>query len=185
MPILGHYDKLMLRMKLRRRDTALVLRVYIPLTVMVIVSWFCFLVDYQSVPARTSMSAALVLTVMTLIASIQQDLPKAPHGRVVDIHMFVCFLYIFAGLVEYSFIRSLVIGSRRANKQQQLKENSKVRFYIQYYERTFLYFCPKLHYYIQSVGIIIYSQLDTVSGPIESPSRAGPGPRAVCCPPLC
>ena len=36
------------------------------------------------------------------------------------------------------------------------------------------------NYYIQSVGIIIYSQLDTVSGPIESTSRAGPGPRAVC-----
>ena len=146
--ILGYYSKLMLRMKLRRRDTALVLRIYIPLTVMVIVSWFCFLVDHQSVPARTSMSAALVLTITTLIASIQQDLPKVPHVRVVDIHMFVCFLYIFAGLVEYSFIRSLVIGSRRANKQQERKESSKVRWmnrlYIQHVRYLiFLCFCTK------------------------------------------
>ena len=112
---------LVLRVKLRRRDTALVLRIYVPLTVMVIMSWLCFFIDYQSVPARISMSAALVLTIITFIASIRQELPRAPTGRVLDIHMLVCFLYIFAGLVEYSLLRSNVIKSRSSSKRQRQK----------------------------------------------------------------
>ena len=116
----GHYDVLILRMKLRRKDTALILRIYIPLTVMVIMSWLCFFIDYRSVPARTTMNAALVLTVITFITSIQQELPRAPTGRVVDIHMLVCFLYIFAGLIEYSLLRSIVIESMRSSKKQRL-----------------------------------------------------------------
>ena len=123
----GIYEVLVLKMKLRRRDTALALRIYVPLTVMVVMSWLCFLIDYRSVPARTSMNAALVLTVITFIASIQQQLPMTSTSRVVDIHMLVCFLFIFAGLVEYSFVRSIVIQSYSTHNKKHLK-GIKVRY---------------------------------------------------------
>lgn len=98
---------------------AYVLRIYVPITVMVIMSWLCFLINYQSVPARTTMSAALVLIVITFIANVQRKLPQSSTVRLVDIYMLICFLYIFAGLVEYAILRSMVIKS--------MLQRSKVR----------------------------------------------------------
>ena len=101
------------------------LRIYVPLTVIVVMSWTCFLIDYRSVPARTSMNAALVLTVITFITSIQQTLPRTSAIRLLDIHMMVCFFYVFAGLVEYSFALSMEIRLR-IQERKTLDEEIKV-----------------------------------------------------------
>ena len=101
------------------------LRIYVPLTVIVVMSWTCFLIDYRSVPARTSMNAALVLTVIMFITSIQQTLPRTSAIRLLDIHMMVCFFYVFAGLVEYSFALSMEIRLRMQEREKH-DEDSKV-----------------------------------------------------------
>ena len=101
------------------------LRIYVPLTVIVVMSWTCFLIDHRSVPARTSMNAALVLTVITFITSIQQTLPRTSDIRLLDIHMMVSFFYVFAGLVEYSFALSMEIRLRM-QQRKELDEEIKV-----------------------------------------------------------
>eukprot|EP00112_Aurelia_sp_Birch-Aquarium-sp1_P007475 Seg1815.7 transcript_id=Seg1815.7/GoldUCD/mRNA.D3Y31 product="Gamma-aminobutyric acid receptor subunit rho-2" protein_id=Seg1815.7/GoldUCD/D3Y31 len=121
----GDYDVLRCTLKLRRRSRHHFLRIYVPLTVIVVMSWTCFFIDYRSVPARTSMNAALVLTIIMFITSIQKTLPRTSAIRLVDIHMMVCFFHVFAGLVEYSFALSMDIRLRM-QESSQLEDEIKV-----------------------------------------------------------
>ncbi len=86
------------------------LRIHIPLTVTVIMSWVCFWINYQSVPARTTVSVCLVLTMIMFITSIKSSLPRiGSETMLLDVHMFVCFAYVYATLVEYAVAQSIDI----------------------------------------------------------------------------
>ena len=101
-----------------------VLRIYIPLMVIVVLSWLCFWIDYRAVAARTSMSASLVLTVIMFITSIQPSLPPTSDIRVVDVHMLVCFFYVFAALVEYSIVQSMMVKLECLKKRPKIDERA-------------------------------------------------------------
>eukprot|EP00794_Sanderia_malayensis_P006920 gene6920-7698_t len=125
----GLYDSLQLQLKLRRKVMPYVMRIYTPLTLIVIMSWVTFWINYRCVPARTSFSVCSVLSIIMFVTSIQSSLPRAGVLRLVDMHIVVCFAYVYAALVEYAVVQSIDIKIRCIEfeelKQKANEEKSK------------------------------------------------------------
>ena len=55
---------------------------YVPSTLIVILSWVAFWIDYKAVPARTSIGLLTVLTITTQASGIGGTLPKVSYIKV-------------------------------------------------------------------------------------------------------
>ncbi len=105
--ISGFYDGLMVTLKLRRKFMPYMLRIYIPLSIIVVVSWVGFWINYKSVPARTVVGACLVLTMTMFIAYAHASLEHFGGFTAVDLHSIVCLIFVFSTLAEYAMAQTI------------------------------------------------------------------------------
>ncbi|RCN29785.1 Neurotransmitter-gated ion-channel transmembrane region [Ancylostoma caninum] len=79
-------------------------QVYVPSTLLVIVSWVSFWLDRNAVPARVTLGVTTLLTMTTQAASINNSLPAVSYIKAVDVWIGVCLAFIFATVLEYAFV---------------------------------------------------------------------------------
>ena len=115
------YDELVIRLSFHRRLSHYFVRIYLPLILIVILSFGSFWIDYRSTPARTIMSTTIVLTVVTFIVSIQSSLPPTTSIRSVDVYSLSCFILVFATLIEFAFVQTVDIRVRIIERKSKEK----------------------------------------------------------------
>ena len=103
-------------MEFARKKSYYVVRIYLPMILIVVLSWSSFWIDYRSTPARTIMGSTLSLTVTTFIISIQATLPPVHRIKSVDIYMLFSFLFVFASLIEFAVAQTIDIAVRQKQK---------------------------------------------------------------------
>ena len=104
-----------------------VFQVYIPSSLIVVMSWVSFWLNRGAAPARVStknnrqhqhpshfddhldyhqvgLGVTTVLTMTTLINSVNAALPKISYMKSIDIYLFVCFFMVFGALIEYACV---------------------------------------------------------------------------------
>ena len=91
---------------LQRQLGYYVLQEFIPTILIVALSWVGFWIDERSVPARVSLGITTVLAITTLMFGIQSSLPRVGHVKAIDVYLLGNFLFVFAALVEFTFICS-------------------------------------------------------------------------------
>ena len=79
-------------------------QVYIPSSLIVVMSWVSFWLNRGAAPARVSLGVTTVLTMTTLINSVNAALPKISYMKSIDIYLFVCFFMVFGALIEYACV---------------------------------------------------------------------------------
>ena len=79
-------------------------QVYIPSSLIVVMSWVSFYLDRASAPARTGLGVTTVLTMVTLMGSVNSSLPKISYMKALDIYLAVCFFMVFGALLEYATV---------------------------------------------------------------------------------
>ena len=97
-----------------------IIQIYIPSTLIVVLSWMSFWLDRTSAPARVSLGITTVLTMVTFIWSTNASLPKISYIKGIDVYLVFCFIMTFSSVIEYgsvSFTHRYIERKKRKNAQ--------------------------------------------------------------------
>ena len=105
------------------------LQVYIPSSLIVVMSWVSFWLNRGAAPARVSLGVTTVLTMTTLMSSVNAALPKISYMKSIDIYLGVCFFMVFGALIEYACVgyteKRIQLRKNRWLAVQKLAEEKK------------------------------------------------------------
>lgn len=104
------------------------IQIYVPASLIVIISWVSFWLHRNATPARVQLGVVTVLTMTTLMSSTNSQLPKISYVKSIDVFLGTCFVMVFAALLEYAAVG--YIGKRismRKNRFQQLAKAAEER----------------------------------------------------------
>ncbi|XP_009867797.1 PREDICTED: gamma-aminobutyric acid receptor subunit epsilon, partial [Apaloderma vittatum] len=118
----GEYMVMTVSFDLSRRMGYFAIQTYIPCILTVVLSWVSFWIKRDSTPARTSLGITTVLTMTTLSTISRKHLPRVSYITAMDLFVSVCFIFVFAALMEYATLNYLV-----GNKKPLEHNNRKAR----------------------------------------------------------
>ncbi|KAK0413919.1 hypothetical protein QR680_007058 [Steinernema hermaphroditum] len=118
----GTYSCLRTVLELKRQFSYYLLQLYIPSTMLVIVSWVSFWLDRTAVPARVTLGVTTLLTMTTQASGINAKLPPVSYTKAIDVWIGACLTFIFGALLEFAWVT--YISSRNFYKSN--KENRNV-----------------------------------------------------------
>ncbi|XP_039769622.1 gamma-aminobutyric acid receptor subunit gamma-1 [Ornithorhynchus anatinus] len=119
----GDYVVMTIFFDLSRRMGFFAIQTYIPCILTVVLSWVSFWINKDAVPARTSLGITTVLTMTTLSTIARKSLPKVSYTTAMDLFVSVCFIFVFAALVEFGALHYFSGG--RAGKRPKLRHKGK------------------------------------------------------------
>jgi len=122
--VVGNYSCLVAKFHLSRSIGFHMVQSYIPTILIVIVSWVSFFMDLDSVPGRVTLGVTTLLTVSTKSANLATDSPQVSYVKAIDIWMGACTAFIFAALIEFTFVNYLWRKHCKARRRQQGFENA-------------------------------------------------------------
>ncbi|KAG7259529.1 LOW QUALITY PROTEIN: hypothetical protein CRUP_014871 [Coryphaenoides rupestris] len=119
----GDYVVLTVFFDLSRRMGYFTIQTYIPCTLIVVLSWVSFWINKDAVPARTSLGITTVLTMTTLSTIARKSLPKVSYVTAMDLFVSVCFIFVFAALIEYGTLHYFVSNRKPSAKKDRKRKN--------------------------------------------------------------
>ncbi|KAI1729757.1 neurotransmitter-gated ion-channel ligand binding domain-containing protein [Ditylenchus destructor] len=125
----GIYACLRMRIKLSRLMTYFVLQLYLPTTMIVIVSWVSFWIDMHSTAGRVALAMTTLLTITTMQSSINAKLPPVNYVKVVDVWLGTCQTFVFGALIEYAVVcyRDNALRARKSKQRAAAIRSSQAR----------------------------------------------------------
>lgn len=106
----------------QRQTGFFILQIYVPLTLIVCSSWVTFwLVKTDKgteIPARTSLGATTVLSVVT-IGFGGKGKPQVGYPTALDVFIIICFVTVFAAMVEFAILNFVDTIIRRIKKKDR------------------------------------------------------------------
>uniref|UniRef100_T1J027 Neurotransmitter-gated ion-channel ligand-binding domain-containing protein n=1 Tax=Strigamia maritima TaxID=126957 RepID=T1J027_STRMM len=96
-----------------------VLMVFLPSTLIVILSWLSFWLDIQMAAPRIALGLTSLLTLATQFNAAQKNVPAVATVKALDIWMFTCIFMVFASLLVYAL-------AYRANRSKTLENTIPV-----------------------------------------------------------
>ncbi|XP_031198455.1 gamma-aminobutyric acid receptor subunit beta-1 isoform X2 [Mastomys coucha] len=119
----GAYPRLSLSFRLKRNIGYFILQTYMPSTLITILSWVSFWINYDASAARVALGITTVLTMTTISTHLRETLPKIPYVKAIDIYLMGCFVFVFLALLEYAFVNYIFFGKgpqkKGVSKQDQ------------------------------------------------------------------
>ncbi|XP_067404538.1 gamma-aminobutyric acid receptor subunit epsilon isoform X1 [Emydura macquarii macquarii] len=116
----GDYMVMTVSFDLSRRMGYFAIQTYIPCILTVVLSWVSFWIKRDSTPARTSLGITTVLTMTTLSTISRKHLPRVSYITAMDLFVSVCFIFVFAALMEYATLNYLV-GNKKPPEHNSKK----------------------------------------------------------------
>ena len=112
----GDYIRLYCEIHFVRSMGYYLFQIYIPASLIVMISWVSFWLHRNATPARVALGVTTVLTMTTLMSSTNAALPKISYIKSIDVFLGTCFVMVFASLLEYASVG--YIGKRIAMKRK-------------------------------------------------------------------
>uniref|UniRef100_A0A674D3B6 Gamma-aminobutyric acid type A receptor subunit gamma3 n=1 Tax=Salmo trutta TaxID=8032 RepID=A0A674D3B6_SALTR len=120
----GDYVVMTVYFDLSRRMGYFTIQTYIPCILTVVLSWVSFWINSDAAPARTALGITTVLTMTTLSTVARTSLPRVSYVTAMDLFVTVCFLFVFAAMMEYAIQNYYAY---RAQKPRYNKTNKTQR----------------------------------------------------------
>ncbi|KAI4563185.1 hypothetical protein MJT46_010794 [Ovis ammon polii x Ovis aries] len=132
-PAAGQFPRLSLHFHLRRNRGVYIIQSYMPSVLLVAMSWVSFWISQAAVPARVSLGRGpglssegagitTVLTMTTLMVSARSSLPRASAIKALDVYFWICYVFVFAALVEYAFAHFNADYRKKQKAKVKVKE---------------------------------------------------------------
>ena len=103
----GTYQRLSLNFSLKRNVGYFAVRMFFPSVLLVALSWLAFWLGRDALTARV-LVGLLVMTSLTMVSNSGNDvIPAVSYTKAIDIWFTVCFLFVFAVLVEVATVEFL------------------------------------------------------------------------------
>ncbi|XP_026531632.1 gamma-aminobutyric acid receptor subunit beta-1-like isoform X2 [Notechis scutatus] len=126
----GAYPRLSLSFRLKRNIGYFILQTYMPSTLITILSWVSFWINYDASAARVALGITTVLTMTTISTHLRETLPKIPYVKAIDIYLMGCFVFVFLALLEYAFVNYTFFGKgpqhQKKAAEKAITERKKV-----------------------------------------------------------
>jgi len=113
----GNYSRLVCKIQFSRSLGFYLIQIYIPASLIVVISWVSFWLHRNASPARVALGVTTVLTMTTLISSTNAQLPKISYIKSIDVYLGTCFVMVFSALLEYAAVG--YIGKRIAMRKSR------------------------------------------------------------------
>ena len=126
---LGNYSRLACEIQFVRSMGYYLIQIYIPSSLIVIISWVSFWLNRGATPARVGLGVTTVLTMTTLISSTNSALPKISYVKSIDVYLAACFFMVFASLL-----------GKQAQLHKTESKNPKYKFSPSRCSKYILYF---------------------------------------------
>ncbi|TRY73657.1 hypothetical protein TCAL_00937 [Tigriopus californicus] len=118
----GTYQRLSLSFKLQRNIGYFVFQTYLPSILIVMLSWVSFWINHEATSARVALGITTVLTMTTISTGVRSSLPRISYVKAIDIYLVMCFVFVFAALLEYAAVNYTYWGARAKKKKKEKKQ---------------------------------------------------------------
>ncbi|CAG7730030.1 unnamed protein product [Allacma fusca] len=123
----GVYQRLSLSIAIRRETSYFIFQTYLPSILIVMLSWISFWINHEAVAARVALGITTVLTMTTLSSAVRASLPRISYVKAIDIYLVMCFVFVFAALLEYATVNNAFWEKRPARPvKQKLPKTPKI-----------------------------------------------------------
>ncbi|XP_030584124.1 gamma-aminobutyric acid receptor subunit gamma-3 isoform X1 [Archocentrus centrarchus] len=130
----GDYVVMTVYFDLSRRMGYFTIQTYIPCILTVVLSWVSFWIKKDATPARTALvlwsifceGITTVLTMTTLSTVSRTSLPRVSYVTAMDLFVTVCFLFVFAALMEYATLNYYSYSVQRPSYMEPKRLNYSV-----------------------------------------------------------
>ncbi|XP_037090077.1 gamma-aminobutyric acid receptor subunit beta-like isoform X2 [Pollicipes pollicipes] len=119
----GIYQRLSLSFRLQRNIGYFVFQTYLPSILIVMLSWVSFWINHEATSARVALGITTVLTMTTISTGVRSSLPRISYVKAIDIYLVMCFVFVFAALLEYAAVNYTYWGARAKKKDKRRREN--------------------------------------------------------------
>ena len=78
----------------------------------------------------------------TISTGVRSSLPRISYVKAIDIYLVMCFVFVFAALLEYAAVNYTYWGARAKKKAKRMKDENKPKEefqVIQYFVFLFIY----------------------------------------------
>ncbi|XP_025994881.1 gamma-aminobutyric acid receptor subunit beta-like isoform X1 [Solenopsis invicta] len=121
----GIYQRLSLSFKLQRNIGYFVFQTYLPSILIVMLSWVSFWINHEATSARVALGITTVLTMTTISTGVRSSLPRISYVKAIDIYLVMCFVFVFAALLEYAAVNYTYWGARAKKKPKKKDTDEK------------------------------------------------------------
>ncbi|XP_076316053.1 gamma-aminobutyric acid receptor subunit beta-like isoform X2 [Tachypleus tridentatus] len=118
----GIYQRLSLSFELKRNIGYFIFQTYLPSILIVMLSWVSFWINHEATSARVALGITTVLTMTTISTGVRSSLPRISYVKAIDIYLVMCFVFVFAALLEYAAVNYTYWGARAKKKVAKVKE---------------------------------------------------------------
>ncbi|KAG8201340.1 hypothetical protein JTE90_016817 [Oedothorax gibbosus] len=123
----GTYQRLSLSFELKRNIGYFIFQTYLPSILIVMLSWVSFWINHEATSARVALGITTVLTMTTISTGVRSSLPRISYVKAIDIYLVMCFVFVFAALLEYAAVNYTYWGARAKKKiKKETKGNDAV-----------------------------------------------------------
>ncbi|KAM3717844.1 Glutamate-gated chloride channel alpha [Dirofilaria immitis] len=119
----GTYSCLRTVLELRRQFSYYLLQLYVPSSMLVIVSWVSFWLDRTAIPARVTLGVTTLLTMTTQASGINAKLPPVSYTKAIDIWIGACLTFIFGALLEFAWVTYMSSRNHSKNMRRNKRPN--------------------------------------------------------------
>ncbi len=109
----------------RRKYTFYLWKIFLPLLLMVMLSWTVYWIDTRDLNSQVQISITTILTVIAFAFSISLSLPKVPYLTFIDAFFLDCLVFVFFTAIEMTTVH--VSGrTRRAKVGVRIRHLSRI-----------------------------------------------------------
>ncbi|XP_067118247.1 gamma-aminobutyric acid receptor subunit beta-like isoform X1 [Centruroides vittatus] len=131
----GTYQRLSLSFELKRNIGYFIFQTYLPSILIVMLSWVSFWINHEATSARVALGITTVLTMTTISTGVRSALPRISYVKAIDIYLVMCFVFVFAALLEYAAVNYTYWTARAKKKTKNLKKHKTTCDYSSSYEK--------------------------------------------------
>lgn len=135
----GEFTCIKAEIHLNRNFGYYIVQIFVPGSLIVVLSWVSFWIDVDAVPARISLGILTVLTMTTQTSGIHASLPRVSYIKAIDLWMAVCMVFVFGALLEFAYVNVLSRRYRlylhgKLNTNGSLPSTVSYSGYVYYFE---------------------------------------------------
>jgi hypothetical protein len=121
----GSANEVRFAIAITRRHQFYVWKVFLPLLLMVVLSWTVLWIDPSELSGQTTISVTTILTMIAFSYAIAASLPKVPYLTLIDVFFLTCYSFAFLTAIEVTAVH-WTARSGRAALSQRIQRTSRV-----------------------------------------------------------
>ena len=86
-----------------------------------------------------------VLTMTTISTGVRSSLPRISYVKAIDIYLVMCFVFVFAALLEYAAVNYTYWGARAKKKKKEKKLRVMKDFFTARFLQVKRFVSPNIH----------------------------------------